>query len=446
MLTLDLIYHTPQAQGPPGAAQKPKPTRAQVDPNLQGAGNPKNTMAGPGLTFLYYPPSSFPSADVSVGSVTATDGMPSSTSASDSSHDLITYPLVSRNGRTYLRDPENHYPLPCDLTEIHRQTLRTLTQIAVFGKPFCNSVLDERPPQRVLDLGCGSGLWSHKCHEYFASKGHADIAFYGLDVVNLAPDLQKQGVNWQFKRYDFRKRAEQPTQRFPFPDGHFDFVFIKDLSMCPPGLDTNYKEGGPFLDILRVLKPGGVVEVWDSEHIFRSLLPNPPATPNLAQESRDHAAATQTYPISAVTPFADAQNRYLKDYNTWIEKSFDEHRLIALPCAAMNLTFTSESESLHPFGCRRVAVPLGEIKWEQKQQEAGQRERLTPEQLAIRQMSLLTIVQLIEAMEPVLRQASGKSRDEWDRWWTGMITDLMQHGGVTTGECLELGAWWAEKR
>ena len=398
-------------------------------------------MAGPaGLTFLYIPPSSFPGADVRQY---ANEGMPAS--ASTSSQDLVTYPLVSRNGRTYLRDPENNYPLPCDLAEIHRQTLRTLIQITVLGRPFCNDTFEKRAPQRVLDVGCGSGLWSHKCHEYFKSRGHDNVEFYGVDVVNLTPDLQKQGVNWTWKRHDFRKRADQPRREFPFPDAFFDFIFIKDLSLCPPGSNIDYK-AGPLAPILRILKPGGVLEVWDSDNIFRSLLPNPPSAPGLAQGSHDQATATGTYTVSSATPFADAQNRYLKDYNAWIQKALEEHDLITLPCASINYTFISESDNLKPFGCRRIAIPLGEIKWEQKQQEAGQRKRLTKDQLAIRQMTLLMIVQMIESMEPILREASGKGRDEWDRWWTGMITDLMQDGGVATGECLEIGAWWAERR
>ncbi|KAL1960170.1 hypothetical protein VTO42DRAFT_8713 [Malbranchea cinnamomea] len=402
-------------------------------------------MAGPaGLTFLYMPPSSFSAGDLKQALANTTDGMPSSTSVS-SSQDYVSYPLVSRHGRTYLRDPDNPYPLPCDLAEIHRQTLRTLIQITVFGKPFCTNRFDEHPPQRVLDLACGSGLWSHKCHEYFARRGHPNVAFTGVDVVNLAPDLQKQGVHWQFKRVDFSKRPDRPRQQLPFPDEYFDFVFIKDVSLCPPGLDMDYRYG-PLSEVLRVLKPGGVVEVWDSDHIFRCLLPNPPSAPGLEQGSHDQATATGTFTISAATPFAEAQNRYLKDYNAWITKAFEKYNLIALPSSAANMTFTYESERLHHFSSRRVAIPLGEIKWEQKQQETGQRKPLTPDQLAIRQMTLLTVVQMIEGMEPILREASGKGRDEWDRWWTGLITDLMQNGGVATGECLEIGAWWAQKR
>ena len=396
-------------------------------------------MAGPsGMFYLYVPPSAFPASTEYKQSHASPDGMPSSSSLS-SATDYTTYPLARRHGRTYFRDPENTYPLPCDFTEIHRQTLRSLIQMRVFGGPFCTPHLDDHPPQRVLDVACGSAHWSHTCHEHFASKGHSNVSFVGLDIVNLAPDLQKQGVNWQFKRHDLRKR------KLPFPDEYFDFVFLKDTSMCPPGPETPTDGLGLLTEVLRVLKPGGVLEMWESDYIFRSLLPNPPSAPGVAKEAHDHANSTATYTISPATPFAEAQNKYLKDYNKWAQKAFDQRKLVPLPCARINLSLTSIPESLHSIGSRRIAIPLGEIKWEQKSQE-GERKSLTPEQFAIRQTALMTIVQMIESLDPMLMEVSGKGKDEWDRWWTGMITDLLQKGGVTTGECLEVGAWWAKKR
>ena len=52
---------------------------------------------------------------------------------------------------------------------------------------------------------------------------------------------------------------------------------------------------------------------------------------------------------------------------------------------------------------------------------------------------------MIEGLEPMLMEASGKSKDEWDRWWAAMITDLLHDEGTANGECLEVGAWWGQK-
>ena len=320
--------------------------------------------------------------------------------------------------------------------------MRSLILMRVFGAPFCTPHFDEQPPKRVLELACGSGLWSNTCHDYFARRGYLNISFTGLDIVNLAPDLHKQGVNWQFRRHDLRK------PRLPFPDGYFDFVFIKDAGICPSGSEL---QALPLGEPLRVLKSGGVLEVWDSDLIFRTLLPNPPHAPGLSDVDKEQADATGTYTIFSATPFADAQNRYLRDYNAWAQEALERRKLTSMPCAMIGLSFTAESESFKSVGSRRIAIPLGEVRWErdahgEAPHEREQRKALTPDQLSLRQTALLTIVQMIESMEPMLMEASGKGRDEWDRWWTGMTTDLLQKGGVASGECLEVGAWWGQKR
>ncbi|OAT05961.1 SAM binding domain-containing protein containing protein [Blastomyces gilchristii SLH14081] len=410
-----------------------------------------STMAGSAnLSYLFIPTSPLaydPKHNAyqrsASNSVSQGSAMPATSSSSASSSiDYTTYPLAKRNGRTYLRDPDNPYPLPCDLAEIHRQSLRSLILMHVFGAPFCTPHFTDQPPKRVLELACGSALWSNACHDYFARKGHKNISFTGLDIVNLAPDLQKQGINWQFKRHDLHK------PKLPFPDGYFDFVFIKDAGICPSGSELQTL---PLSEPLRVLKSGGVLEVWDSDLIFRTLLPNPPLAPGLSGENAEQAETTGTYTIFPATPFADAQNKYLRDYNSWAQKAFERRKLTPMPCAMIGLSFTSESESFNSVDSRRIAIPLGEVRWEREPQDGAsngwkQPKALSADQLALRQTALYTIVQMIESMEPMLMEASGKGRDEWDRWWTGMTTDLLQKGGVASGECLEVGAWWGQKR
>ena len=365
-----------------------------------------------------------------------------STSSLASLNDYSNYPLIRQGDRTYLRDPENLYPLPCDLAEIHRQSMRTLLLIRVFGAPFCTPVLADRPPKRVLEIACGSGLWSSLCHDYFARKGHRNIAFHGIDLVSLAPDLRKSGVNWQFKRHNLRK------PRLPFPDDYFDFVFIKDAGMCPY---SPAQQASGLSEPLRVLKSGGILEVWDSDWVFRSLLPNPSPARKMASKEQDTAEATATYTFSPATPFTRAQNGFLRDYNSWVESAFDSRKLTALPCATIGLSFNSEVDLLEGVDSRRIAIPLSELRWERegqgKKDSSGRtRKQLTADQLTIRRTALLTVIQMIEGMEPMLMEASGKSRDEWDRWWTAMMTDLFQKGGLVNGECMEVSAWWGRKR
>ncbi|PYH46708.1 class I SAM-dependent methyltransferase [Aspergillus saccharolyticus JOP 1030-1] len=363
-----------------------------------------------------------------------------STSSLSSLNDYSNFPLIRHGDRTYLRDPDNQYPLPCDLPEIHRQTLRSLMLMRVFGGPFCNPHMADRAPKRVLDLACGSGLWSSMCHDYFARRGHRTVSFNGIDIVSVAPDLRKKGVNWQFKRHDLRK------PRLPFPDDYFDFVFIKDAGMFP---SSAAQQASGLSEPLRVLKSGGILEVWDSDWVFRSLLPNPAPARKLASREQETADATATYTFSSATPFTRAQNKFLQDYNTWLEKAFDQRKLTALPCATMGLSFNAEVDVLEKVDSRRIAIPLGELRWERegygKETSSGTRRQLTADQLSIRRTALLTVIQMIEGMEHILMEASGKTKDEWDRWWAAMMTDLFQKDGLANGECLEVCAWWGRK-
>ncbi|KAJ5168180.1 uncharacterized protein N7482_003774 [Penicillium canariense] len=336
--------------------------------------------------------------------------------------DYNNYPLTHQGDRTYLRDPENIYPLPCDLLEIHRQSLRTMMLLRIFDGPFCNPHSAHHPPKRVLDLACGSGLWSGLCHDFFVRRGHPNVAFVGIDLVTLAPDLRKQGMNWQFKRHDLRK------PRLPFPDDYFDLVFIKDAGMTP---SSPAQQASGLSEPLRVLKSGGILEVWDSDWVFRSLLPNPAPARKASLRDQEVADSTATYTFSPATPFTQAQNKYLVDYNSWVEKAFDRRKLTALPCATTGLAFNSEVDLLENVDSRRIAIPLGEPRWEregQGQDSKGCRARktLTADQLSLRRTALLTVVQMIEGMEPMLMETSGKGRDEWDRWWAAMTTDFFQ--------------------
>ncbi|KAG9615694.1 hypothetical protein KCV04_g16153, partial [Aureobasidium melanogenum] len=60
--------------------------------------------------------------------------------------------------------------------------------------------------------------------------------------------------------------------------------------------------------------------------------------------------------------------------------------------------------------------------------------------------AMLTVIQKIESLEPLLREASGKNSEEWTRWWAGMMASLLDQENSGGGsEVLEIGAWWATK-
>ena len=373
--------------------------------------------------------------------------------------EYMTNPFVQRHGRRFLRDPTLPYPLPVDLDEIHRQTLRTLMLVRIFGAPFCSPFFEDSPPRKVLEIACGSGLWSSACHDYLKGHGGPKTSFTGLDIAPLAPDLNLHGLDWRFVQHDLRKMP------LPFEDGEFDFIFIKDAGFC---MATDESGTSSHSEPVRLLKKGGVLEIWDSDHVFRTLLPHPPIPSGVTEDDIEQAEESGTYLISPSTAFAKPQNKFLQNYNTLVEKALEKRGFTVAPCALAAWSFTSNPDLSEDLGSRRVAIPFGEVRWEREgigggsghlQQNRGgppgkTKERklngkpkiLTADQLALRRTALTTSIQFIESLEVMLKEESGKRQPEWDQWWAAMTSDLLEQNGTINGECLEVGAWWGRKK
>lgn len=129
----------------------------------------------------------------------------SSTSTSQSTNDPpSSEPFILRHGRRYLRNV-HHYPLPVDLPELQRQNLHTLLATQIFGRALGSTPSAQNPPKKVLEVACGSGYWSSVCHDFLSGLGYEDVSFTGLDIVPIAGDLQRQGIDWKFVQHDLKK-------------------------------------------------------------------------------------------------------------------------------------------------------------------------------------------------------------------------------------------------
>lgn len=214
-------------------------------------------------------------------------------------------PFVTKsNGRTYLNDTTLAYPLPVDLHEMHRQSLRTLLLFQLFGGPLCSPFFSNKPPTRVLDVGCAYGFWSMMCHSFYSRKGFPNVHFTGLDIAALggiagmpqitgppsgpkdrlsstptassshlpghgAEQPPDKNMRWNFVQHDLRQLP------LPFAEGEFDVIMCKDMSMTVP------TDQWPLIidDFTRILKPGGALEIWECDHPIRMLRPHVPDTP-----------------------------------------------------------------------------------------------------------------------------------------------------------------------
>jgi ubiquinone/menaquinone biosynthesis C-methylase UbiE len=344
----------------------------------------------------------------------------------------------------------------------------------LFGGPILSSVFASKPPTRVLDAGCGAGFWSMMCHRYFAQHGHSSISFTGLDIVplggsggdtNAKPDEE---MRWRFVQHDMRQLP------WPFPDNEFDLIMVKDMSFVSSFRDT----AAVMEEYLRILKPGGVLESWETDSNIRMLRPHAPknATTTIHDDdsssdggsNEDTAEGMGAYVMTTNTPISAPLNPYLVEYNGWLNKALEARGLSAVPCTLMGAYLLQEAESLTDVQSKRLAVPLSEIRWERegvggvvtkdgksyidsqkgklRDQDWKNGSTLTPAQSALRRTALETTVSLILALEPQLREISGKSQEEWDTWAGKMTNDLLRDGGTSWGECLEVGVWTCRKR
>jgi len=313
------------------------------------------------------------------------------------------------------------------------------------------------------------------CHRYFAQHGHSSISFTGLDIVPLGgsaiesrPD---KDMRWRFVQHDMRQFP------WPFADGEFDLVMVKDMS-----LTSSFRDSQPVMEeYLRVLRPGGVLEFWETDSSIRMLRPHAPRSAPLTSrhhddddsssdggDNEDNAERMGAYVMTTNTPISAPLNTYLVEYNGWLARALEQRGLSAVPCTLVGAYLLQEAESLMDVQSKRLAVPLSEIRWERegvggvvtkdgksyidsqkgkfKDQEWKAGSPLNSVQSALRRTALETTVSFILALEPLLRETGNKSQEEWDTWAGKMANDLLRDGGTSWGECLEVGVWTSRKR
>jgi SAM-dependent methyltransferase len=372
------------------------------------------------------------------------DGADSATSSS-SFDDPIHKPQNQfryLDGRRYLKD--EIYPLPSDMAEMQRQNLCTLLTSRVLGAPTCVPIDPLNSPREVLELGCGGAYWSATCHDFFNCLDMPNPSFTGLDIVPMAPDLKEQGIDWTFVQHDVRR------SRLPFEDERFDIVIVKEMNLTMQLRGQSWDR--VLREIFRILRPGGHIEMQNMDLFIRTLSPNPHNPSYMTMYDESVAQNTGTYLVSAITSFGASQNQYFNDFNKWVEAAMERKDLNATPGTHVHATLVAETAVLEGFEYKRVAIPFAaSLDWEfsHKRNHSGsqfKRRYTTVEQRSIRQTALQVIIQWIEALEPLLREVSGKNEEKWYRWWAAMMRNLTESQSCAAGECLEVGSWWARKK
>ncbi|VTT66216.1 unnamed protein product [Fusarium fujikuroi] len=119
-----------------------------------------------------------------------------------------------------------------DEAELDRIDMCHAKYCALIGKNRYLAPLEK--PQRILDLGCGTGIWSIEMAEEFPS---AEVI--GTDVAPTQPDWVPPNCHFE---------VDDIEREWTWKEDSFDFVYARDLLLAirdwPALIDQTYTGGG----------------------------------------------------------------------------------------------------------------------------------------------------------------------------------------------------------
>ncbi|KJF60967.1 methyltransferase [Coccidioides immitis RS] len=181
---------------------------------------------------------------------------PDSSASGDTEHQTVesdyasiasTIPnYVYQNGRRYHSHRMDQYLLPNDEREQERLDFIHHIFRLTLGGELCYAKLDN--PQRILDIGTGTGIWAMEVGETFPS---AEV---------IGTDLSPTQSSWAPPNVQFL--VDDALQDWVFPESSFDFIHIRTLGgNIPDWLSFMQK-------CYKYLKPGGQIEISECRPRF----------------------------------------------------------------------------------------------------------------------------------------------------------------------------------
>jgi 2-polyprenyl-3-methyl-5-hydroxy-6-metoxy-1,4-benzoquinol methylase len=148
-----------------------------------------------------------------------------------------------------------HDPFSREFVRAHEQIYRS----DVFaGRGFPDEFFPFAPDARVLDVGCGPGIWTRE----LARRGYRVSA---IDLTSAAVALAKNSLELLGLKADIQ---EGDAENLPFADASFDGVVSHGVIHHTPDTAKCVRE------MARILRPGGtaVVSVYYRNLVLRSKL------------------------------------------------------------------------------------------------------------------------------------------------------------------------------
>lgn len=136
------------------------------------------------------------------------------------------------NGRRYHAYQDGSYWAPNDDRQQEAEDLMHEVYKIILNGELYEAPIDENS-QRVLDVGCGTGIWAI---EFADAHPSADVI--GIDLSPIQPKFVPPNCHFE---------VDDITQEWTYPIDHFDFIHVRFMTGCIPDWTELFKKAHKYI-------------------------------------------------------------------------------------------------------------------------------------------------------------------------------------------------------